>query len=257
MGYYHFLPPHGPYRTRSDFYDIFANDGYQPTPKPIHPLSRDIGNARLNEMRRWYDEYIPYADAEFARLYENLEKTGLLENTWLILTSDHGEIFERGIIGHITPIYHQPMLKIPLLIFPPGQSTRVDIYDKTSAIDLLPTLLHVTNQDIPEWTEGMVLPPFSSSNALSERDISTIHVEKFAENGSIAEATVVYMQGDYKLMWYFGYEQLEEDTEFVELYDLTNDPDEEYNLSTSHKNIANDLLESLKEKVQKLNDTYQ
>ena len=46
----------------------------------------------MERMRIEYDEYILYVDAEFSRLYEMLEQRGILENTILILTTDHGEI---------------------------------------------------------------------------------------------------------------------------------------------------------------------
>ena len=95
----------------------------------------------MDRNRRWYDEYILYVDSEFARLYHHLEENGILENTWLVLTADHGEMFERGITGHQAPPMFQPLVRIPLVIFAPGQESRVDIYERTNAIDVLPTLM--------------------------------------------------------------------------------------------------------------------
>ena len=255
LGYYHFLPPHDPYNTRRDFMDNFASENYQLSDKPLHFLDQTIPDDRMIDHHRWYDEFILYVDAEFARLYNQLEQNGILDNTWLILTSDHGEMFERGILGHTAPVFHQPILHIPLMIFPPGQNRRVDIFEKTEAIDLLPSLLQITEQDIPGWAEGIVMPPFDRSAPNPERDISTIQVEKRDAHGKISEASAVIVRGDYELIWYFGYEQLED--EFIELYDLSNDPEEKINLYSSQKNNVADLLGTLKEKVQALNLTYQ
>ncbi len=138
LGYFHFYPPHYPYRTSLEFYDAFNNDGFKPIEKP-----KDIFAGRasksLAKLRREYDEYILYCDQQFGRLYSQLERSGLLENSWLVLTSDHGEMFEREISGHSTDALYQPVIRVPLMIFEPGQSVGTDIYEYTSAVDLLPT----------------------------------------------------------------------------------------------------------------------
>ena len=207
--------------------------------------------------RRWYDEFILYADAEFARLYDLLEQKGILENTWLILTSDHGDMLERNIIGHTAPVFHQPIIHIPLVIFPPGQKTRVDIYENTSAMDLLPTLLHVTEQDAANWVEGEVLPPFTASSSQFERDITTIQVNGIDEDEGITKASLMLVRDNYKLMWYFGYDQIEDNNQLFELYDISNDPEELHNLYPSRKDVADELINVLKSKLDDLNKSYQ
>ncbi len=165
FAYYHFLPPHYPYKTRIDFYDRFANDGFMAIEKPEHPFAlKRVKEGDLETWRTWYDEFILYVDAEFARLYELMQQSGLLENTWIILTSDHGELFERGISGHLTPVLYEPVVRIPLLIFEPGRNAKLNVSTPTSAIDLLPTLMHITGGDIPPWVEGGILPPFDFSH---------------------------------------------------------------------------------------------
>ena len=196
LGYYHFNPPHDPYNTRAEFVGKFFKDGYLPPEKPVHLFGRDRQLEFMLKVRQEYDEFILYIDAEFARLYAFLEQKGILENTWLVLTSDHGELFERGVFGHLTNLLHQPLVHIPLLIFPPGQRTRQDVYDVTSAVDVLPTLLHVTGGDIPEWTEGLVLPPFSDS--IPERDAFSVYVEALDDAGRINHATATVVRGNYK-----------------------------------------------------------
>ena len=164
MGYFHFIPPHVPYLTHRDFQDRFAEDGFSPVYKPPDEFSeRKTKVEVLLRKRTNYDEYILYVDQEFGRLMEGLEASGVLEKAWVVLTSDHGEMFERGIQGHVTPVLYEPVIRVPLMIFEPGQKSRRDIHANTSAVDVLPTLLHVTGQEPADWSEGTVLPPFAST----------------------------------------------------------------------------------------------
>jgi len=255
MGYTHFFPPHSPYNTRTEFYRKFYEDGYQPPQKPPHLFHGEKPTESIIRERSWYDEFILYVDAEFARLHDLLETMGILDNTWLVLTSDHGEMFERGIFGHITQVLHEPVIKVPLMIFPPGGRDRVDVYDNTSAIDLLPTLQHVTGQEVASWAEGGILPPFSSSTPISDRDIYALHGDT-STDGKITNGTAMLVRDNYKLMWYFGYEQLGGDKDMLELYDLRADPEELNNLHPAHSALAAELLVDLKSKLTQAENVY-
>ena len=118
LAYVHLLPPHEPYTTRRDFVDRF-DDGWAPPTKDPHFFSEEHSDDHLNHQRREYDEYLAYADAEFGRLLDSLARRDMLEHTCLVVTSDHGELFERGIRGHVTPVMYEPVIHIPLLISRP------------------------------------------------------------------------------------------------------------------------------------------
>jgi len=174
-GYFHFFPPHHPYTTRREFVNSFNDDGYEPIDKPEHLFN--MGETLKSEkfFRRKYDQSILYADAEFNRLFEHMQVSGVLENTWVVLTSDHGEMFERRCVGHTTESFFDPVVHIPLIIFEPGARQRRDIYQPTSAADILPTLLHVTGSPAPEITEGLVLPPYNADEIPQDRSIFGLH----------------------------------------------------------------------------------
>ena len=178
LSYIHYLPPHAPYFTRKEFIDVFANDKYMPIEKPPHTFSQGKSHGELKEERRWYDEFVLLVDAEFERLYKNLEKNGILENSWLVVTSDHGEMFERGISQHFHETFHQPAVQIPLLIFEPGQQSRKDIFTPTSAVDIFPTLLHLSDKEIPDWCEGKILPPYSDNQSENERSVFALEAKE-------------------------------------------------------------------------------
>ncbi len=120
--YFHVYPPHEPYAPKKEFIDLFADD-WMPVEKPTHPLSRarhPLDEILINRLR--YDQYLAAWDAQFARVIEYLESSGLLEKSIVVLTSDHGEVFERGEIGHNTFVFSSPVVQVPLLISLPGQT---------------------------------------------------------------------------------------------------------------------------------------
>jgi len=255
FSYFHLWPPHAPYKTHRDFYGTFDEEDFQPIEKPLDFFAMR-NSSPFPKKRLWYDESILYVDREFARFYENLETSGQLENTWIILTSDHGEIFERGISGHKTPVLYNPLVHIPLMIFEPGRNTREDVFTQTSAIDILPTILHVTGQKQSDWTEGKILPPFGQQDLGSDRNIYALEASKNRKDKPLQTATVAMFKGDYKLMYFFGYEELGAGNERIELYDIKNDSEELNDLSSSKPETTAELLHELKEKLVEVNEPY-
>lgn len=252
-GYFHFWPPHAPYNTRKDFTDRFYQDGYTPPSKPLDMFG---DNGPKTKNRREYDEYILYIDNEFGRFYDRLEQDGLLENTWVVLTADHGEMFERGIEGHRTPVLYESVVRVPLLIFEPGRKSREDIYNNTSAADVLPTLLHVTGQPPASWTEGVPLPPFGPEELAPDRSVYVVQAEKSEQYGLLTIATLSIRKGDYKLLYFYGYEELGDAGERIELYNIQEDPEELNNLYSAENEIGQELLNELKAKLEIVNAPY-
>ena len=258
FSYFHLMPPHAPYKTHRDFNGRFQKDDWKPVPKPLD-IFGDRADSRYEEIwkrRTSYDEFILYADREFGRFIDNLEKSGLLENTWVILTSDHGEMFERGVQGHFTPLLYQPVIRVPLMIFEPGRKTRTDIYSNTSAVDVLPTLLQVTGQKSAEWTEGKILPPFDADQN-SDRNLYVVEARTNAQYAPITVATTTLVKGQYKLLYFFGYDELGgPGSERIELYDLKTDPEELNDLSSTKRETTTELLNELKQKLAEVNEPY-
>lgn len=97
-----------PYFAFANYFD--AHEAYVPPPKyrtrfATSPTPRDL-----------HDAEIAYIDDEVARLLATLRARGALENTIVVITSDHGEQFkEHGISGHGNSLYYQ-LLQIPLVI---------------------------------------------------------------------------------------------------------------------------------------------
>jgi choline-sulfatase len=257
------MPPHDPYKTRTEFYKRFYDDGYEPLRKPFHPLRKgfspptsdvkEITYAEMEHMRTEYDEYILYVDAEFSRLYEMLEQNNILDNTILVLTSDHGEMFERGVVRHATKLMHEPIVRVPLVIFEPGQTTRRDIYEKTSALDLLPTLSHLTRHQIPPWSKGQIMPPFTDKSR--ERDMFIMDSRVNQSDASIKKGSYTLIRGSYKLIYYEGYPELKGGV-YVELYDIDVDPHEMNDLAAIEPDLVGEMVQTIKAKLAEVNEPY-
>lgn len=240
--YYHLLPPHEPYTPRRDFVGIFEGTKVA-VDKLYSKFSTGFQFSELEKQRMEYDEYIAFVDSEFGRLYDYLGRTGILDNSYLILTSDHGQLFERGILGHMTPVMYEPLIHVPLFISKPGQTQREDVYTPTSNVDLLPTLLHLYNQPIPDWCEGYILPHFNQENYPAGRSVYVVDAKENYKTSPITIGTSVIIKGSYKLVWYQGYDGSEDP--FYELFDLSADPEELNNLYESKPSTASELLAEL------------
>jgi arylsulfatase A-like enzyme len=199
---------------------------------------------QLHQLRREYDEYIANLDAEFGIFYQSLLDAGILENSYVIVTSDHGQLFERGVHGHVTPLLYDPVIHIPLIISAPGQAVRRDVYTPTSCVDVLPTVLKLTGSSHPELQESSPLPGFAADAI--ERPVFAVESKKSASFLPLTKGTFAMMHGDYKLIWYRGYSG-HDDT--YELFNIKTDPEELTDLSCSKPDTTYQMAEQLRQKL--------
>jgi arylsulfatase A-like enzyme len=254
LGYFHLLPPHEPYNTRREFIGRFDHDGVVEVPKPLHPLSAtSFDEPQEGIFRRHYDEYVAYADAEFGRLYDFMEQAGLFDTTYVVFTSDHGQILERGTRGHLNPLLYESIVRIPLIISSPGQTQRVNVRTPTSCVDVLPTLAHLIGQPLPAWSEGTLLPTLGGQ-VQPERSVFTVEAKSNAKQAPLTEATVSMVKDQYKLIHYRGYGKGYDN--FFELYDLKNDPEELMNVYSADRSRAAALQGELLAKLDEVNRPY-
>jgi arylsulfatase A-like enzyme len=92
-----------------------------------------------------YDDCIADLDEQVGKLLDELRARGVLEQTWLIIASDHGESFGEhdGVFCHGTSLY-QSEVHVPLLIVPPGgRATKQVVTETVSLRDLPATIVDV------------------------------------------------------------------------------------------------------------------
>jgi hypothetical protein len=89
-----------------------------------HAETAEQFRATAAELRDAYDDCIAYLDEQLGKFFDELEGRGLLENTMVIVTSDHGEhLGERQLFGHGRSLY-RPLVDVPLVIVPPSGRPR-------------------------------------------------------------------------------------------------------------------------------------
>jgi arylsulfatase A-like enzyme len=253
FSYLHLFSPHAPYRARRDFIGIF-DDGWMQPQKPEHVFTEHEDYEVIEKNRVWYNEYIANVDFEFGRLIDHLEETGLLDSSYVIVTSDHGELLERGVKGHVTPLLYEPLVRVPLIISSPGQTERKDINTPTSSVDLLPTLLHLLKRDVPEWVEGKLLPGLGGVED-AEREVYMLDAKSSSAFGKLSIFTFVLRKGRYKIIMYRGYEAYDKKDVF-ELYDLENDPEELDDLQAAQPALAKELIDQIIKKIDDINQPH-
>lgn len=250
FAYFHLYPPHAPYRASSKFDRTFI-DNFHPLRKPVHRFSGNSSNSRIESRRRFYDEYVASIDWEIGNLFDVFEKEGVFENSYVIVTADHGEMFERGEIAHTTPLLYEPVTNIPLLISTPGQKTRRDVFAPTNAVDLLPTVAQLSGGPIPDWGEGAFLPELGGKEDY-DRSTFSVEAKRVSAFGPLGIATVSMHKGGHKLIYYTGYEGMDS----FELYDLESDKEELEDLYPAQPAIAATLKEELLDSFSDGNKLY-
>lgn len=194
-------------------------------------------------VRDSYDDCIADLDEHLGRLIDELERRGILERTWLIITSDHGESFgeQPGIFSHGTSLY-QPQLHVPLLVVPPTvrhQSPRV-VTETVSLRDLPSTIVDLLDLEAGAPFPGRSLAPLwgdpnSSAGALTQgpgpspaisevipTDPSDPEPAHLLENRAVWASLA---EGDSSYLWILAGGTVHE-----ALFDLRADPRESRNL---------------------------
>jgi arylsulfatase A-like enzyme len=121
-----------------------------------------LSDPEIAFVRDSYDDCIADLDEQLGRLIDELERRGVLERTWLIITSDHGESFgeQPGIFSHGTSLY-RPQLHVPLLIVPPTarHASPQVVAETVSLRDLPSTIVDLLDLEVGAPFPGRSLGP--------------------------------------------------------------------------------------------------
>lgn len=254
LAYLHLFPPHYPHAPRAEFIEQFS-DGWQPPVKPLAHFLASIEPEKEQEIQKardTYDAYVATVDEEFGRLFDFMEREGILERNYVVLTTDHGEIHERGVLGHTNEYLYEPLVHIPLVISSPGQTSQVDVRTPTSSVDVTPTLLSLTGRLDPAFEKASLLPGLGGRDD-PDRSVFSIDAKSTPVRGPIRTATFSLRKGQYKLISYFGHEGFEA---AEELFDLKNDPGEMNDLARSKPGTLAELKHEIRAKLDEVNEPY-
>ncbi|TGK33371.1 sulfatase [Leptospira gomenensis] len=212
----------------------------------------------MDEYQRKYLGEIRYTDALLGRIFEELKRQNLFEDSWIVITSDHGELLEKTHYYHhhfITETvyahgetHYEKEIRVPWIIHPPEsireRIKKTEFTGQVSLLSLAPTLLGLNGIPFPR-------------EKLKGNDYSSA---VFGKEGPESES-VVYTEGrfsesirtaDYKyLRRYPGYDTVRRTREGVphkmpeELYDLRSDPGETKNLVFENSTLLKEARELL------------
>jgi arylsulfatase A-like enzyme len=230
----HTFPPHDPYLPPAAFQRHYnAGNSFLSAAEQHRFLSGWYDSSRQNEvdiLRDRYDEQVRYADNRLMQFLDKLDTLLPPQKTLLVVTSDHGESFEKGFIRHTGPLLHEALIKVPLLIRYPGQSKGSVVDSPAEQVDLLPTILAEAGLDIPAELEGRPLGPMHTpSDAASRNTVWSMSVDSNPSIDRLSRYTVAGIQGNLKYVaameqGWFAWERL---------FDLASDPNELNDLAAS------------------------
>lgn len=97
----------------------------------------------VEHYKELYDGEIAYLDWRLGRLFKSLKSRAIFDNTLVIVTADHGEMFgEHGFFWHAFCLY-EPLIRVPLIIrYPPWFKEDHRSNELVQTNDLVPTILH-------------------------------------------------------------------------------------------------------------------
>jgi choline-sulfatase len=192
--------------------------------------SATMDDAAIVAMRRAYYANIALIDDAVGRIVDALQKRGILDDTWLIYTSDHGEMMgEHRLMAKM--VFYEPAVKVPLIVRPPkGAAARV-VNEPVQLMDLAATCREIAGAaDIPESAASSLVSTIVKNEPPPSPDPIV------SENFGFA----MFLTKRHKLIVY------EDDLSPVSLFDMQNDPWENHNLikDPASRSIVESIMET-------------
>ncbi len=214
-----------------------ALPSYSPTIDYLTP-------AELNHVRAMYAASVTFSDKWFGHLMEALEENGLLDDTAVIVSSDHGwSLGDHGRTGkHAVPVppqdawpLYEECTHVPLIVRMPGQMRAERCAELVHHADILPTVLDYAGIEGGPTVKGVSWRQILEGKELHTRDIAVTcsGMSEFPKSGN---TRITITSADHTLI-------LPTQTQSAELYNLALDPGQTLNLIRRHPEVANDLYE--------------
>jgi len=241
----HYWDTHAPYEPPVAFSRLFESDELWDMPLP-RKVFLDILRActytegELREQIANYDREIAHNDRLAQDLVEALGKRGMLEDTLIIFTADHGEsLWEKDcMLQHYN--LHDPVVHVPLLMWAPGRLPEGrQVGGLCSQVDIMPTILALAGIPCPAGVEGESLLPAIARGKTGRKAV-------WLEEGTHQRTRAVRTD-----CWKFvkSIKPAYTRAPARELYDLRRDPGETHNLWPRRRRLATRLERMLSDWV--------
>jgi len=170
----------------------------------------EFTSAQKRKIRAHYAALVTQIDYEIGQMLDALSDKGLLDNTIIIFSSDHGDYLgDHNLIGKGT--FFESGIRVPLLVHIPWHDESRTCRDLTCLTDVTPTLLHLAGCDVPHYMDAVPLPELGIPNA-TPREV----IVGMAQGGWMIE------DGTWRMSKYATGENL--------LFHIAEDPAEQHNL---------------------------
>jgi choline-sulfatase len=227
-----FPGPHDPFDSPQEYRDMYKPEdmpiGIMEFPEKSSPLYirmvlrwsglYDMTPSQKQTLRTFYYAKITLIDDYIGRIMKVLEEKGLLDNTWVIYNSDHGEMLGDHMMSHKI-VFYDGAIRIPLIIRPPGGIKGWQCKGLTDHLDVAASLIDIAQAETLPGSDGRSLIP----QILKDPNDSDAQKGREAIFSEVYGFTMVY-DGRYKMV-------ISPITrKAVEFYDLQEDPNELKNL---------------------------
>lgn len=244
-----YFDTHTPYKLPIGFDNLFDR-GYKGKlkglPGELYSISSHAYSPTDDDFKyliSLYDSQICFLDMNIRKLFEKLDSCKINNDTIVIITSDHGESFgEHGLVNHGFSLYDDN-IRVPLILWgldKIGGSRKINT--QTSTVDILPTILDITNIPIPNNIHGKSLLRLISDDHGFERPVvlseifDDIAVHRFGDE----------FKRDLKSFRSKEWKYISSSNGKNELYNLINDKKEIDNIIKSENKIS-DKFEKIKD----------
>ncbi|MCP4313847.1 MAG: sulfatase-like hydrolase/transferase [Bacteroidetes bacterium] len=206
-----YFPPHHPYMPVKEYADMYLDkmDELQLPPnydherlqrwcKESHMRPDSLTEEDVRYFRALYFGFMTQLDAALGDLFTGIEERGLMENSIIIFTSDHGDN-----LGEHGEFYKRNMfegsVRVPLMIHWPGKNLRKRkiIPENVSHVDLVPTMLNAIGIELPEYLAGYdMLPLMKGKENWSKHSVYS----EYYSRGTVP-SQLMLKKGDFKLIY--------------------------------------------------------
>ncbi len=250
FAFLNYFDVHDPYILPSSFKQRFGSK--MPEDAYIRH-KRKYSKTEINELLDAYDNCIAYLDDQIGILLDELESRGILDDTVVIITSDHGEQFgEHDLMYHFNSLYPQ-LLHVPLFISYPGTvPSGRRVTDAVTLREIPQTIVDLLAIDAESSDQNTSFPGRSLARYWKTEATEPTKNEGvvfseviIGDKGSswISPSWPVY-KGSMKSLMREGFHYIQYGDGSDELFDFMNDPFEENDLSDSDEHRK--ILERLK-----------
>jgi len=190
FAFIHYMEPHLPYRppplfVRRHLDGRAARRAGQINQNPLKFLGgrATMGAEDFELLGALYDAEISYTDQCIAEVMDGLRALGLLDNTIVVFTSDHGEnLGDHGLMDHMFSV-HESIVRVPLIVRYPGGRPRGVEAALVQTLDIFPTIVSVLDAEgqrrngtgaVVEQFQGRPLPPFGDGRDFAVSELQQV-----------------------------------------------------------------------------------